>query len=771
MRQKVALAVFMSLFLLLCTGAIVYFAFVYLSDSPLDSDSVISNENSEINAEDIKRLSVAVGANGRIHINGIDTGVIANSEGGKDGLTPYINANGNWCIGNTDTGISAVGKNGADGKDGKNGADGKDGENGKDGADGEDGLTPYINTDGNWWIGTTNTGICAAGKNGTDGKDGINGINGKDGKDGKDGENGLTPYINTDGNWWIGTTNTGVCAAGKNGTDGKDGINGINGKGGEDGKDGENGLTPYINTDGNWWIGTTNTGISAKGENGADGVGISGVKVLEGSLYISYTNAPGKWIELGKIESETYGLEYYPLPDGTFGVSAGKLLYVESITIPREYGGKEVTEILPGGFSGAVNLKNITIPSTVTKIGSSAFMHAESLESIILPESVKTVGKNAFLGCGKLTIRLCSSYIPEDFSEGFNPDNLEVILGYSEESGSTESGIKYEKTEGGVAITGYFGESYFVEIPEKIDGESVVSISAEAFRNNMNILSISLPQSLEKIEDGAFDGCLKLVEIYNFSSLSISAGGDGNGKIGKCAKAVRNDGVTESILSEDENGFVFMNTSGAYYLIAYVGNGTDVALPENYEGGSYSVYDYAFSGNGNITSLTVSEGVKSIGKYAFSGLMSLTVLNFNAVSCGALSSDSNAFYTIGESTVGVTVRFGKNVTAVPAYLFNSSATESGKPKIISVSFEEGSKCSEIGAYAFANLDSLECLSIPNSLKCIEKFAFYGCNSLREVATSGIWYADAQVLDFAASLELTATYLTKTYASSKLERKA
>ena len=43
---------------------------------------------------------------------------------GKDGLTPHIGENGNWFIGSTDTGVSATGKDGIDGNDGMNGADG-----------------------------------------------------------------------------------------------------------------------------------------------------------------------------------------------------------------------------------------------------------------------------------------------------------------------------------------------------------------------------------------------------------------------------------------------------------------------------------------------------------------------------------------------------------------------------------------------------------------------------------------------------------------------
>lgn len=54
---------------------------------------------------------------------------------GDPGITPHVGANGNWFIGETDTGVIAEGKNGKDGADGKDGTNGKDGytpQKGKD---------------------------------------------------------------------------------------------------------------------------------------------------------------------------------------------------------------------------------------------------------------------------------------------------------------------------------------------------------------------------------------------------------------------------------------------------------------------------------------------------------------------------------------------------------------------------------------------------------------------------------------------------------------
>ncbi len=95
-----------------------------------------------------------------------------------------------------------------------------------------------------------------------------------------DGKDGNTPYIGKNGNWFIGDTDTGISAAGVSGEDGKTPHVGENGNwfiGDTDtgifaeGETGEDGKTPYIGANGNWFIGDTDTGISASGATGEDG--------------------------------------------------------------------------------------------------------------------------------------------------------------------------------------------------------------------------------------------------------------------------------------------------------------------------------------------------------------------------------------------------------------------------------------------------------------------------------------------------------------------
>ena len=127
---------------------------------------------------------------------------------GKGGITPTIGKNGNWYLGSTDTGKPS---RGADGTPGATGAPGKDGA---PGADGKDGITPTIGKNGNWYLGSIDTGKPSRGAGGTPG---AAGASGKDGSPGADGKDGITPAIGENGNWYLGSSDTGKPSRGADG--------------------------------------------------------------------------------------------------------------------------------------------------------------------------------------------------------------------------------------------------------------------------------------------------------------------------------------------------------------------------------------------------------------------------------------------------------------------------------------------------------------------------------------------------------------------------
>jgi hypothetical protein len=125
--------------------------------------------------------------------------------------------------------IGSVGPSGPQGPAGSSGATGSQGPVGPSGPAGETGSsgipgqTPFIGSNGNWWIGVTDTGVKAdavqgesggvegpQGPVGPSGPAGETGVQGPVGPSGPAGENGLTPYIGPNGNWWTGNVDSGI---------------------------------------------------------------------------------------------------------------------------------------------------------------------------------------------------------------------------------------------------------------------------------------------------------------------------------------------------------------------------------------------------------------------------------------------------------------------------------------------------------------------------------------------------------------------------------
>lgn len=151
--------------------------------------------------------------------------------------------------------------------------DGKDGYPGKDGR----GIKSIARTSGNGAAGTVDTYTITY----TDGATGTYQV--RNGANGRDGEDGISPHIGANGNWYSGTTDTGVKAAQR----------------------GDDGLTPHVGDNGNWWLGTEDLGVSASGAEGQRGTGILYVTTTPESHTAAIGGQnPTKRMSLSTIKSE-----------------------------------------------------------------------------------------------------------------------------------------------------------------------------------------------------------------------------------------------------------------------------------------------------------------------------------------------------------------------------------------------------------------------------------------------------------------------------------
>jgi len=153
---------------------------------------------------------------------------------------------------------------------------------------------------------------------------------------------------------------------------------------------------------------------------------------------------------------------------------------ITSLDIPSKVEDCQVVGIGAQAFVNNQRLTTVRIAEGVNWIAPEAFAGCASLTDISLPESLKIVGNRAFAGC--------ACFIAD---ENFT--------------------FSVTKDEG--AIEHYHGQQATVMVPEKVLGRPVVKISSGAFKGNNFLHSVTLPEGLREIQDGAFALCSNLENV------------------------------------------------------------------------------------------------------------------------------------------------------------------------------------------------------------------------------------------------------------------
>ncbi len=208
-------------------------------------------------------------------------------------------------------------------------------------------------------------------------------------------------------------------------------------------------------------------------------------------------------------DDNTSPLEFEVISDNSAKVIEGDYKDLETIEIPEKVKieGKEytVTSIGSYAFWDLKNLKNVTIPESVTNIESGAFFGC-GFSSITIPESVQNISSGAFAGCYNFEPGLLIYANGTKCYGWLGPEELctEVVI----PDGVKEIGDQafYKSFYGLTSIT----------FPEGLE-----SIGEMAFADCDALTTAELPSSLTSLGYGAFMYCNNLNLTIKASKTNV----------------------------------------------------------------------------------------------------------------------------------------------------------------------------------------------------------------------------------------------------------
>ncbi len=209
-----------------------------------------------------------------------------------------------------------------------------------------------------------------------------------------------------------------------------------------------------------------------------------------------------------------------------------------------------------------------------------------------------------------------------------------------------------------------------IKVPEKYEGEPVVSIAVDAFQNGSYLKEIQLPSTIRSLSSGAFKGCASLTTINvpeSVETISYGAFKDCTSlttiSIPESVETIAYnafDGCTALQYEIYENGKYLGNADNPHYalLTTTTKRFTDFTIHENTKIiVGKALEDCSFTTTEQKT-VTIPDGVKTIGERAFFGVYGSIVdgINFNCINYvipdSVLSIENNAFRDYKQSRCG-----------------------------------------------------------------------------------------------------------------------
>lgn len=279
-----------------------------------------------------------------------------------------------------------------------------------------------------------------------------------------------------------------------------------------------------------------------------------------------------------------------------------------------------------GCWKSYYNITQVNLPNTITAINDNAFKGCYNMQTLNMPEGLESIGVEAFSNCtsiSSITIPSTVTYIGENAFKGCRIRGLENVswIGHSDFDISDYGGIAYDvQVIDGMVIEGDTLTECVGSLTEAVIPNQVKIISSNAFANQSNLTSVTLPSGLTYIDYYAFDrtGITEITIPSNVTTIEYGA-------FSMCREL-----KTVNILSPN------VNLEGAFeycYLDRNNISWVDHEIPTDF-GGAYMVTEQndgllirenaAYKCRAFATDVTIPNTVTSINKSAFYNIQSLS---------------------------------------------------------------------------------------------------------------------------------------------------
>lgn len=190
-----------------------------------------------------------------------------------------------------------------------------------------------------------------------------------------------------------------------------------------------------------------------------------------------------------------------------YGAGGRTLIYVDE-RVPEFDIPEGVENIYHRCFAHCNNLKRVSIPSSLRRIGRRAFFSCVSLKEITIPESVVIIDEEVFMNCSSLErIDLPSSLMEIPTRAFCNCRNLQIFR--------LPEDVRVVKSEA-------FRRCYMLKSIEP--NKKLELVEKRAFEGCYSLKEFIMPESVISCSEGMFNGCHSLQHIH-FSSQIKDFGG------------------------------------------------------------------------------------------------------------------------------------------------------------------------------------------------------------------------------------------------------